>query len=93
MHLITRQDCALVAGLAAAVVVMFLRLALHLLELANQVPNASGLALVPPLIILTIVCIFQQQATRQEARLVLQQSPAPAETDVGESRQPRAAHF
>jgi diguanylate cyclase (GGDEF)-like protein len=84
MRLVTRQDRALVAGLAVAVVVMFLRPARYLLELANQVQNASGLALVPALIILTIVFIFQQQAKRQEARA--RAAAAEAETKQAEAR-------
>jgi hypothetical protein len=38
------------------------------MDLAREVENSSGLALVPALIILTVVFVFHQRGKRQEAR-------------------------
>jgi hypothetical protein len=67
MNLIVWRDRALVAGLAVALIVVFVRPIRHLLDLARDVERNSGLALVPALIILTGVFLFHQQGRRQEA--------------------------
>jgi len=48
--------------------VVFARPIRYLLDLAYQVEQSSGLALIPGLIILTVVFLFHQQAKRQETR-------------------------
>ena len=68
MSLIGRQDRVLLAGLAAALVVMFSGPIRYLLDLAREVEQNSGLALIPALIILTVVYFFYQQGKRQEAK-------------------------
>jgi diguanylate cyclase (GGDEF)-like protein len=68
MNLIARQDRMLLAGLAVALIVVFARPVRFLLDLARDVEQSSGLALVPALIILTVVFVFHQQGKRQEAK-------------------------
>jgi diguanylate cyclase (GGDEF)-like protein len=69
MNLIARRDRALLAGLAIALFVVFARPVAYLLDVARQVEESSGLALVPALVILTVVFLFHQQSKRQEAKL------------------------
>src|SRR5206468_699198 len=57
-----------IGGLAAALMVVFAKPIRYLLDLARDVENSSGLALVPALIILTFVFLFHQQGKRQEAK-------------------------
>jgi diguanylate cyclase (GGDEF)-like protein len=68
MNLVTRQDRVLLGGLAVALIVVFARPIRYLLDLAREVERSSGLALVPALIILTVVFLFHQQGKRQEAK-------------------------
>ena len=68
MNLVARQDRALLAGLAAALVVVFAKPIRYLLDLASEVERSSGLALVPALIILTVVFAVHQQGKRREAK-------------------------
>lgn len=68
MKFVGRDDRMLVAGLAVALFVLFARPIRYLLDLARDVEQSSGLALVPALIILTVLFLFHQQGKRQEAR-------------------------
>ena len=68
MNLMVRQDRVLLAGLAVALVVVFVRPIRYLLDLVRDVEQSSGLALVPALIVLTAVFVFHQQGKRQEAK-------------------------
>ena len=68
MNLMARRDRVLLAGLAVALVVVFVRPIRYLLDVAREVEQSSGLALVPALIILTVVFLFHQQGKREEAR-------------------------
>src|SRR3954468_6605882 len=68
MNLVARQDRVLLGGLAVALIVVFAKPIRYLLDLARDVENSSGLALVPALIILTVVFLFHQQGKRQEAK-------------------------
>jgi diguanylate cyclase (GGDEF)-like protein len=68
MNLVARQDRVLLGGLAVALIVVFARPIRYLLDLAREVERSSGLALVPALIILTVVFLFHQQGKRQEAK-------------------------
>ena len=68
MNLVSRQDRVLLGGLAVALVVVFAKPIRYLLDLARDVEESSGLALVPALIILTAVFLFHQQGKRQEAK-------------------------
>ena len=68
MNLIRPRDRLLVAGLAVAVIVVFSRQVLILIDRAREVERASGLALIPALLILVVVFVFHQQGKRQEAK-------------------------
>jgi diguanylate cyclase (GGDEF)-like protein len=58
----------LVAGLAVAVIVVFSRQVLSLIDRAREVERAWGLGLIPALLILIVVFLFHQQGKRQEAK-------------------------
>ncbi len=83
MNLIQSQDRVLLAGLAVALVVVFARPIQYLLDVAADAQRASGLALVPALVILTAVFIYEQQSKRQQAK-------ARAQTAEAEARQAQA---
>jgi len=68
MNFVARQDRFLLVGLAVAVVVVFARPIRYLLDLARDVEQTSGLALIPALLILTFVFFIHQQGKRQEAK-------------------------
>jgi diguanylate cyclase (GGDEF)-like protein len=68
MNLVARQDRVLLGGLAVALVVMFAKPIRDLLDLARDVERSSGLALVPALIILTVVFVLHLRGRRQEAK-------------------------
>jgi diguanylate cyclase (GGDEF)-like protein len=68
MNLVARQDRALLVGLAAALIVVFAQPIRYLLDLASEVERSSGLALVPALIILTVVFTVHQHGKRREAK-------------------------
>ena len=68
MNVIRPQDRKLVAGLAVALIVVFARQELFLIDRAREVERASGLGLIPALLILIVVFLFHQQGKRQEAR-------------------------
>jgi diguanylate cyclase (GGDEF)-like protein len=78
MNLVARQDRLLLAGLAAALIVVFARPLRYLLDLASDVERSSGLALVPGLIILTVVFIIPQQGKGQEAKVAAATAKAAA---------------
>jgi len=81
INLVARQDRALLVGLAVALVVVFAKPIRYLLDLASEVERSSGLALVPALIILTVVFVVHQQGKRGEARA----HAASAEADAQEA--------
>jgi diguanylate cyclase (GGDEF)-like protein len=68
MSVIGRQDRLLLGGLAVALIVVAAKPIRYLLDLARDVERSSGLALIPALLILTVVFVFHQQGKRQEAR-------------------------
>ncbi len=74
----------LLLGLALALIVVFARPIRYLLDLARDVENSFGLALVPALIILTGVFLFHQQGKRQEAKA--QAAAAEATAQQAEAR-------
>ncbi len=66
-RLLSRYDTLLLAGLTGALIVVFARPIRFVLDTARAVEDASGLSLLPALVILTVVFTFQQHAKRQEA--------------------------
>src|SRR6185312_8408181 len=84
MNLIRPRDRMLIAGLAVALIVVFSRQVLTLIDRAREVERASGLGLIPALLILTVVFLFHQQGKRQEAKA--QAAAAEAGAHAAESR-------
>jgi diguanylate cyclase (GGDEF)-like protein len=78
MGFIGRHDRLLLAGLAVALIVVFARPIRYLLDLATEVERSSGLALVPGLLILTVVFFIHQHGRRQEAKALAAASEAHA---------------
>src|ERR1700688_508374 len=68
MRLFGRRDRLLIIGLTVAASVMFARPISHLLDIARQAEQAYGLALIPGLIILTVVFLLHQQNKHQESK-------------------------
>jgi len=62
-----RYDAMLLAGLTCALLVIFSRPIRVALDAARAFEDSHGLSLVPALVILTVVFLFQQQAKRTEA--------------------------
>ncbi|MBW8868093.1 MAG: hypothetical protein JF610_12325, partial [Acidobacteria bacterium] len=65
MKPIKPQDRLLLGGLAVALIVVAAKPIRYLLDLASDVERSSGLALIPALLILTVVFLFHQQGKRQ----------------------------
>jgi len=84
MNLIRPQDRLLIAGLAVALIVVFSRQVLILIDRAREVERASGLGLIPALLILIVVFLFHQQGKRQESKA--QAAAAEAGTVAAEAR-------
>ncbi|MEW6320152.1 MAG: diguanylate cyclase [Acidobacteriota bacterium] len=76
MRVAGRQDLLLLAGLAAAAVIVFSTPISRLLDYARDIERESGLALVPALILLTGVYIVHQLRKRHQ----IQAAAAAAET-------------
>src|ERR1700674_4984868 len=68
MRLFGRRDSVLLFGFTVALAVVFARPISHLLDVAREVEQAYGLALIPGLIILTVVFVLHQQGKRQEMK-------------------------
>jgi diguanylate cyclase (GGDEF)-like protein len=66
MSLFRRQDTLLVAGLTAAMVVLFAAPISRILDYARDIERERGLALVPALILLTGVYVLHQLRKRHE---------------------------
>jgi diguanylate cyclase (GGDEF)-like protein len=63
-----RHDSLLLAGLAFALLLVFQRSLQYLLDIATDIEHTYGVALVPALLILTVMFVFHLQANRREAR-------------------------
>ena len=83
MKLVGRQDRVLLAGLTVAVLAVFSRQVRALLDFARDVESSSGVTLLVPLIILTVVFLFHQQSKREAEK-------ARAAAAEGESREAQA---
>jgi diguanylate cyclase (GGDEF)-like protein len=63
-----RHDSLLLAGLAFALLLVFQRSLQYLLNIATDIEHTYGVALVPALLILTVMFVFHLQANRREMR-------------------------
>lgn len=68
MRVIGRQDPFLFAGLVFALVVVFQRSLLDVFAAATEVEQTYGVSLRPALLILTVMFVFHQYATRREMK-------------------------
>jgi diguanylate cyclase (GGDEF)-like protein len=66
MPLFRRRDVLLLAGLAAALVIIFAAPLSRALDYARDIERLSGLALLPALLLLTVVYVFHQFGKRHE---------------------------
>ena len=63
-----RHDSLLLAGLAFALLLVFQRSLQYLLNIATEIEHTYGVALVPALLILTVMLVFHLHANRREMR-------------------------
>jgi len=68
MRLIRRQDAFLLAGLAAALIIVFSAPISRMLDYARDMERQTGLALLPALIVLTLIYVFHQLGKRHESQ-------------------------
>ena len=68
LRVLGRHDSMLLAGLAFALLVVFQPPIQYGLEVAREIERHYGVALVPALVILSVMFIFHQQANRREIR-------------------------
>jgi diguanylate cyclase (GGDEF)-like protein len=68
MKLFGRQDLLLLAGLAAAVVIVFSAPLSRLLDYARRIEDQTGLTLVPALVLLTVVFSIHQMRKRHQVQ-------------------------
>lgn len=66
MPLFRRQDAWLLAGLTAALIIIFATPISRLLDYARDIERQSGLALLPALLLLSIIYVFHQLRKRHE---------------------------
>lgn len=64
-----RHDSLLLAGLAFALLLLFERSLQHLLSIATDIERSSGVALIPALLILSIMFAFHLHGSRRETQL------------------------
>lgn len=68
IRVIGRHDPVLFAGLTFALLVVFQRGVQQLLNIAREVEDTYGVALMPALLILTVMFVFHQHAKRHEMK-------------------------
>ena len=64
-----RHDSLLLAGFAFALLLVFQRSLQHLLDVASEIEKTYGVALIPALLILSIMLVFHLHANRREVRV------------------------
>jgi diguanylate cyclase (GGDEF)-like protein len=82
-----RYDIFLLSGFTIALFVIFARPIRFLLDIAQQIEDTYGLALVPALLILVVVFLFQQQAKRQEIHAQVRAAAAEARQALDRARE------
>jgi diguanylate cyclase (GGDEF)-like protein len=84
MRLFGRQDLLLLGGLAAALLIIFSTPISHLLDYVRGIEQQSGLSLMPALVLLTVIYVFDQLRRRNQA--AAQAAAAEAATREAELR-------
>lgn len=82
LRLAGRHDGLLLAAFAFALLVVFERSIRYVLEIAREVESSHGVALMPALLILSVVFVFHQHVKRHESKVE-------AVTAAAEARQAR----
>jgi diguanylate cyclase (GGDEF)-like protein len=67
-HIAGRHDSLLLAGFAFALLVIFQRSLQFLFHVASDIERAYGVALIPALLILSVMFVFHMHANRREMR-------------------------
>jgi diguanylate cyclase (GGDEF)-like protein len=91
LRIIGRHDHLLLAGLTFALLVIFERSIQYGLDIAREIENTYGVALLPALLILTVMLVFHQQANRREARA--EAAAAAHEASVARARTAELEHM
>ena len=86
-----RHDSLLLAGLTFALLVVFQPSIQYLLEIAREIERHYGVALVPALVILSVMFIFHQQANRREMKA--ESARAANETVLARARATELEHL
>lgn len=86
-----RHDSLLLAGLTFALLVVFQPSIQYLLEIAREIERHYGVALVPALVILSVMFIFHQQANRREMKA--ESARAANETALARARATELEHL
>src|SRR5687767_3485948 len=68
VRILGRHDSVLLGGLTFALLVVFQPSVQYVLEMAREIERHYGVALVPALVILSLMFIFHQQANRREMK-------------------------
>ena len=86
-----RHDSLLLAGLTFALLVIFQPSIQYGLEIAREIERHYGVALVPALVILSVMFIFHQQANRREMKS--EAARAATEADLARARAEELEHL
>src|SRR5690349_6992317 len=79
-----RHDSALLAGFAFALLLVFQRSLQYLFSVASDIERTYGVALIPALLILTVMFVFHLHANRRE--MALEARTASKEADIARAR-------
>ena len=82
-----RHDSLLLAGFAFALLVIFQRSLQFLFAVANDIERTYGVALIPALLILSVMFVFHMSATRREMRAEAQTASKEAELARARTRE------
>jgi diguanylate cyclase (GGDEF)-like protein len=86
-----RHDSLLLAGFTLALLVIFQRSLQFLFQVANDIERSYGVALVPALLILSVMFVFHLTANRREMRA--EAAAAGREADVARARTRELEHL
>jgi diguanylate cyclase (GGDEF)-like protein len=82
-----RHDSLLLAGFTVALLVIFQRSLQFLLHVASDIERAYGVALIPALLILSVMFVFHMHANRREMRAEAATASREAETARARTRE------
>jgi diguanylate cyclase (GGDEF)-like protein len=91
LRILGRHDSLLLAGLTFALLVVFQPSVQYVLDVAQEIERHYGVALVPALVILSVMFIFHQQANRREMRA--EAASAASEASLARARAQELEHL